>query len=172
MQADPRGKDTPRKMTEPDDRWSKLQMAYAGAMWTWAEVEATLFTIYLAAIGGLHGDMRPERQKFFAPRSFRSRLNMTNAAVTKRWADGKLRIALWEKLKERAEKAGSQRGRIAHKAGRRWAPQKPGQQPLYILSYPFSHPRHPGSLGAAKSMGIDAAKLCLWQHQWHAIGLH
>jgi hypothetical protein len=34
------------------------------------------------------------------------------------------------------KKAGSQRGRIAHKAGRRWAPQKPGQQPLYILSDP------------------------------------
>lgn len=82
-------------------------------MWAWAEVESSLFTIYLAAIGGLHGDMRPAREAHFAVNSFEMRLIATDAAVKQRWEANKPQLELWQELYDRATRASKQPGRIA-----------------------------------------------------------
>jgi hypothetical protein len=70
----------------PDERfWQELQIAYADAMWVWAEVETSLFTIFVAAVNGLKSDIRPTRAAFFAIHSFEMRLTATHAAREREW---------------------------------------------------------------------------------------
>jgi hypothetical protein len=154
-------------MTE--DEWRSLQDAYANAMWTWANIEGGIFTVYAAAIGVLRLDLRPIQAAFFAINSFQVRLKSTHAAVEFRWRNHE-RFKRWADLRNRCNKASTERGRIAHKAGVYFAPQKPYQQPLHILLQPFWDPRHPPDWGTAKSLGIDAEQLRKWSASWHSVG--
>jgi hypothetical protein len=143
--------------------WKNLQMAYADAMWAWASVETQLFVIYLAAVGALQIDMRPLRAAFFAINSFEMRLAMTRAAIKERWKN----LPGWTELNERCQTAASKRGRIAHREGRLFWPEKPHQKGAIIaLVEPFWHHASPQNWGTAKSTGIDEKMLRQFQTEW------
>lgn len=158
-------------MVSPEEhqrQWIALERAFASAMWSWAEIEAGTFTIYLAAVGGLTMDMRPIRASFFSVNSFEVRLSMTHAAVQQRWGKqghGKT----WIDLHVRCDKARKQRNKIAHVSGRYVAPQEPHQHPLYILSDPFWHHRAPRTWGESKSIGINASTLTTFSETWNRL---
>ena len=145
--------------------WKNLQMAYADAMWTWASVETQVFVIYLAAIGALNLDIRPIRAAFFSINSFEMRLTTTNAAVKERWG----KVPRWIALLERCKKASGQRGRIAHREGRVFWPEKPHQKPLVVLCEPFWHHASPQNWGTAKSTGVDEDMLLQFKTEWHRL---
>ena len=155
--------------TTHDRNWRDLKEAYAEAMWTWAEVEGQIFTIYVAAVGVLKLDIRPLQASFFAVNSFEARLIMTSSAVKQRWGEKHPHFAKWASLRERCDKAAGERGRIAHKTGTYWPIQKPHQHPLYILSDPSWHFGRPQKWGVAKSTGFDAPKLRQFAEGWHRV---
>jgi hypothetical protein len=159
----------PRSSAPPTtDDWLNLHIVYANAMWTWASIETLIFRIYVAAIGGLTGDMRPLQRKFFSDRVFRRRLRETHAKMEQRWS-GTPHFDRWQALSERCEKANDERGRIAHLAGYPVNPQRPGQRPLYVLLEPPWHHRHPVTWGEAKSTGFDFKKLSQFAYKWHKL---
>jgi hypothetical protein len=145
-----------------------LKLAFADAMWTWAHVETQIFAIYVAAVGGLTIDMRPIRAAFFAINSFEMRLTMTHAALKERWPRHPL-LKVWSALRGRCDKAAGQRGRIAHRAGTVWWPEKPHQKVLVALHEPTWHHAAPQNWGTAKSTGIDEAMLRQFESDWHKI---
>ena len=149
-------------------KWIALERGYASAMWTWAEVETGTFTIYLAALGALALDMRPIRSSFFSVNSFEVRLSMTHAAVRERWGTSG-HGHTWTDLHGRCQTARNQRNKIAHVSGHYVAPQKPHQEPLYVLIDPFWHKRSPTSWGESKSVGIDESMLSEFSKTWHQL---
>jgi hypothetical protein len=152
------------------DEWLNLQIAYANAMWAWAQIETQIFAIFAAATGGLKGDLRPLRAAFFALVSFEGRLTQTHAAMKERWGNPRHQhFDIWSKLYERCKTAQRQRGSIAHLSGYRVDPQKPHQKPLFVLVEPFWHHRHPPTWGEAKSRGTDSQKLRQYAHEWHKL---
>lgn len=156
----------PRPSAPPtDDGWHNLNIVFANAMWTWASIETLIFTIYVAAIGGLTGDMRPLQRKFFSVRVFRHRLKETDIKMEQRWS-GTPHFDTWQALYERCDKANT---RIAHLAGHRVDPQRPGQKTLYVLLEPTWHHRHPITWGEAKSKGYDFYKLSRLAYEWHKL---
>jgi hypothetical protein len=149
-----------------DAHWHDLQSAYAEAMWASAQIEASIFTIYLAAIGALSLDMRPIRESFFRNDSFRARLRMTHAAMAIKWA-GSSHLATWNELHRRCDNTGRDRGSIAHLAGHSVPPDKPHRKKtLYVLLEPCWDYRHPDKWGEAKARGIDAVKLREFAREW------
>jgi len=62
-------------------------------MWAWAEIEVQIFTIYVAAVGGVTGDVQSLQRAFFQDRVFRHRLRETHV-----WARPLCRVLLAERL--------------------------------------------------------------------------
>jgi hypothetical protein len=152
--------------TMPSDELTELKLAFADALWKWAEVETQVFAVYICTVATLQTDIRPIRAAFFAINSFEMRLTMTDAAVKQRWPKAKSLLADWRTLRERCHDASRQRGRIAHRAGNvRW-PDKPHQKPFVALHEPTMHADSPKNYGIAKSTGIDTGMLRQFCGTW------
>jgi len=146
----------------------ELMQAYAIAMWTWAELEASIFQIYLAAVGGADADLDPLHASFFAIHSAEMRLLLTHAAVKRKWPKHPL-FDRWTALYDECITAAGERGRIAHKIGRQFSPQKPHQTELTVLVEPAWHPQSPDKWGVAKSTGLTATALRTFQAKWSSL---
>src|SRR5437762_1568885 len=65
-----------------------LRIAYADALWTWADIESQLFMIFYLAVKSRRStkaDMERLREMFFSINSFDIRLIMTHAAAKVKW---------------------------------------------------------------------------------------
>lgn len=96
----------------------RLKVAFADALWIWAQIELELFDIFRIAISGdksweTEDDLRAA---FYAVNGAEIRLAMTNAIASKSWG-GTEALEEWNSIYKEINKARRKRGQLAHKFG-------------------------------------------------------
>lgn len=166
-------------MNEGSKLIDDLKVAYADAMWVWAEVETGLFSIYTSAIDpnivNVDFDDAVTRKEwhalhaaFFAINSFEMRLVMTNAAAKVAWA-GHDYLNLWSEIFELCLKENKRRGKIAHLTGSIFEAPDGGKVDIAVLHQPSGHTKFPANYGKAKSEGHNAETLKQYSKDWEAL---
>lgn len=112
--------------------------AVGRAIAAWQIVEGSLYEVYRASTGA----QRPgaEAAAFFAVPSFRTKLNLTSAAVEFTLYDQTARLEQWNTLRNRAGKKSDRRNQIAH--GAVWIPfQEPRTERKIYIGPNLNDPR-------------------------------
>lgn len=163
-------------MNEGTQLINELKMAYADAMWVWAQVETNLFTIYASTVDPNIVNVRFDelvarrewsamRAAFFSINSFEMRLVMTNASAKISWA-GHHYLDLWSEIYGLCTKENKRRGKIAHLTGGIFEAAGHHQHDLAVLHQPFGHIKFPEDYGRAKSEGFTAQVLNGYRKEW------
>ena len=143
-----------------EQEYEDLKSNFAEALWSWANIEADLFSLYQCAIG-YKSEGRALHKAFFSIKGVEIRISVTDAAFINRWPTGE-HAEKWKQLRANLDKSRRARGKLAHHAGIKIQYEpfvKPRPAPLVILVEPYTHEAFPEAKQDALNRGFTAAQL-------------
>jgi hypothetical protein len=135
-----------RTVSDASNEADKLYKAVGQITSDWAQIEDTLFGLFVVAITGkwLVGDLRPYRAAFFSISSYEPKIRMINAALRARYVEKPSIVKEWDGLKSRLNTASGNRNQVAHLVvmNVKLPPLDDGKPVVQILARPMCKSTH------------------------------